>query len=99
MRMVCAWRVDSSCRQSQGDKYDLLHGFKVCWCCVCAPQVGKSSANRASKAPNKKSATVAAEEGSAALSAVYAKGAKAIDDLKKVRGMFHSAAWVSFIDL
>lgn len=48
------------------------------------PQVGKSSANRASKAANKKAATAAAEEGSAALSAVFAKGSKALEDLRKV---------------
>jgi len=52
---------------------------------LCAGlQVGKSSANRASKAVNKKAATAAAEEGSAALSSVFAKGAKALDDLRKV---------------
>lgn len=54
-----------------------------------ASQVGKSCANRASKAANKKAATAAAEEGSAALSAVFAKGSKALDDLRKVsRSMF-----------
>jgi hypothetical protein len=47
-------------------------------------QVGKSSANRASKAANKKAATAAAEEGSAALIAVFSKGAKALEDLRKV---------------
>lgn len=47
-------------------------------------QVGKSAANRASKAANKKAATAAAEEGSAALSTVFAKGAKALEDLRKV---------------
>lgn len=49
-----------------------------------AVQVGKSSANRAAKAANKKAATAAAEEGSAVLSSVFAKGSKALDDLKKV---------------
>jgi hypothetical protein len=48
------------------------------------PQVGKSSANRASKAVNKKAANAAAEDGSAALSAVFAKGSKALEDLRKV---------------
>jgi hypothetical protein len=48
-------------------------------------QVGKSSANRASNAINKKAATAAAEEGSAALSAVFAKGAKSLEDLRKVQ--------------
>jgi predicted Fe-Mo cluster-binding NifX family protein len=47
-------------------------------------QVGKSSANRASKAANKKAATAAAEEGSAALIAVFSKGSKALEDLRKV---------------
>lgn len=53
-------------------------------CSLAGWQVGKSSANRASKAANKKAATAAAEEGSAALQAVFAKGAKSIEDLKKV---------------
>lgn len=52
--------------------------------CASRAQIGKSSANRASKAVNKKAATAAAEEGSAALSAAFAKGAKALEDLRKV---------------
>jgi hypothetical protein len=47
-------------------------------------QTGKGFANRASNAANKKAATAVAEEGSAALAAVFAKGAKAVEDLKKV---------------
>lgn len=49
-----------------------------------SPQTGKGYANRASNAANKKAATAVAEEGAAALAAVFSKGSKAIEDLKKV---------------
>jgi hypothetical protein len=48
------------------------------------PQVGKGFANRAANAANKRAAAAVAEEGSAALVAVFAKGSKAVEDLKKV---------------
>lgn len=47
-------------------------------------QVGKGYANRAANAANKRAAAAVADEGSAALAAVFGKGAKAVDDLKKV---------------
>jgi hypothetical protein len=52
--------------------------------CRCCLQVGKGFANRAANAANKRAATAVAEEGSAALAAVFTKGAKAVEDLKKV---------------
>lgn len=57
-------------------------------------EVGKSSANRASKAANKKAATAAAEEGSAALSAVFAKGAKTLEDLRKMSRSLRTLPYV-----
>lgn len=53
------------------------------------PQTGKSFANRASNAANKKAATAVAEEGAAALSEVFNKGSKTIEDLKKVWDRLH----------
>lgn len=47
-------------------------------------QVGKGYANRAANAANKRAAAAVAEEGSAALAAVFEKGSKAVEDLKKV---------------
>jgi hypothetical protein len=55
-----------------------------CCCSLLLPQVGKGFANRAANAANKRAAAAVAEEGSAALAAVFVKGSKAVEDLKKV---------------
>eukprot|EP00775_Hariotina_reticulata_P012325 gene12325-12460_t len=57
-------------------------------------ETGKGFANRASNAANKKAATAVAEEGSAALAAVFAKGAKAVEDLKKLSRSLRSLPYV-----
>ncbi|WIA15058.1 hypothetical protein OEZ85_001756 [Tetradesmus obliquus] len=57
-------------------------------------EVGKGFANRASNAANKRAAAAVAEEGSEALAAVFAKGAKAVEDLKKVSRALRSLPYV-----
>ncbi|KAF6264314.1 P-loop containing nucleoside triphosphate hydrolase protein [Scenedesmus sp. NREL 46B-D3] len=57
-------------------------------------EVGKGFANRAANAANKRAAAAVAEEGAAALAAVFAKGAKAVEDLKKVSRALRSLPYV-----
>ncbi|KAF8060507.1 nog-1 [Scenedesmus sp. PABB004] len=47
-------------------------------------ETGKGYANRAANAANKRAAAALAEEGSAALGALFDRGAKAMEDLKRV---------------
>jgi hypothetical protein len=64
--------------------FTVCHTFPLLVALLLLPQVGKGFANRAANAANKRAAAAVAEEGSAALAAVFDKGAKAVEDLKKV---------------
>lgn len=57
-------------------------------------QTGKGFAGRASTAPSKRAATELAEEGSTALSALLQRGARAIEDLRRVSRSLRSLPYV-----
>jgi GTP1/Obg family GTP-binding protein len=71
-----------------------LHAKQVDALRKAIQEVGKAYANRAAKAANKREATLAADEGAEMMQKIFTKGARSIDDLKRVSKQLRGLPYV-----